>query len=342
MKTFTCKCGERLFFENTKCLSCGSLLAYEFETDQLHTLEKSVNEVYPLSGGRSVRLCQNYLDYDVCNACIDVQQETSWCIACQLNETIPNLDYAQNLEKWAKLESAKRRLVRTLLKLNLSVIPKTHQSQDGLAFAFLEDQSQNPDVFEVNVMTGHHNGLITINLAETDDWIRESTRLEMGEFYRTLLGHLRHESGHYYFERYVLGSENLSEFERLFGDYRQDYEKSLKNYYATKPTSYDHESFISAYSQAHPLEDWAECWAHYFHIVDTLETAYAFGILKDHSTNDLFSKQLSDWTLLTVKLNELNRSMGLGDIYPFILGAKVINKLKFVHQVIDPMLHPKQ
>ncbi len=323
-------------------MACGSLLAYEFETDQLHTLGESANKIYPLGDGRSVRLCQNYVDYDVCNACIDVQQENSWCIACQLNETIPNLDYAQNLEKWAKLESAKRRLVRTLLKLNLSIKPKTHQSQDGLAFAFLEDQSQNPDVLEVNVMTGHHNGLITINLAETDEWVRESTRLEMGEYYRTLLGHLRHESGHYYFEQYVLGSNYLFEFEQLFGDYRKDYEKSLNDYYEANQTSYDHENFISAYSQAHPLEDWAECWAHYFHIVDTLETAYAFGILKNPSSNDFFSQQLSDWTLLTVKLNELNRSMGLEDMYPFILGTNVIKKLKFVHQVIDPMRLPKQ
>src|SRR6202011_5238904 len=35
---------------------------------------------------------------------------------------------------------------------------------------------------------------------------------------------------------------------------------------------------VTPYASAHPWEDFAETWAHYFHMVDTLETATAFGL----------------------------------------------------------------
>jgi hypothetical protein len=236
---------------------------------------------------------------------------------------------------WKSLEHAKRRLIYSLLSLGLPIVSKKID-EGGLAFEFIEDKRTNPEVFEEHVNTGHNNGLITINIAEADHVSRAITRQYTGELYRTLLGHFRHESGHYYFARLVNGSQVISRFRKLFGDERVDYNSSLENYYTNKSTMVRDPQLISHYAQAHPLEDWAEVWSHYLHMVDTLETAGEYNIQQGSTQLDNIDEALLKWSDLSIMLNALNRSMGLEDAYPFDLSGLTLKKLRFVHDLIYP------
>lgn len=319
---------------------CNRSLAYDFTTDDFHTLDKENNNIYVTSDNQEIRLCDNYINYDVCNAIVPNDSNMNLCIACQANRVIPDLSNQSSIQKWAKLEDAKRRLIRTFLVLGLPVTPHT-EITNGLAFDFLEDQSQNPNVSNEFVSTGHHNGLITINLAEADDIHLENTKNALGEQYRTPLGNLRHESGHYYFDKLIKQTNWIEKFRELFGNNAFNYQDALNEFYASKPHLDWNQNYISEYAMAHPLEDWAECWAHYLHMFDTLETAQNFNILrKDNYKN--FNDKLVEWSELSIALNQLNRSMGLKDAYPFVLSPKVFRKLGFVHLVIDPNFEPTQ
>tara|TARA_R110002049_G_scaffold2743_4_gene21091 strand:- start:21985 stop:22998 length:1014 start_codon:yes stop_codon:yes gene_type:complete len=335
LKKFSCSCGQTVFFENTQCYACGSILAYDFEKDTMRALTQPEVGVYQSRDKKQYKLCKNYEQFGVCNVCVIHDSPSEWCVACRLNQTIPNLDNPENIQYWKKLELAKRRLIRTLLSLNLPLESMVNQQECRLRFAFLEDQRRNPDVPNEFVYTGHNHGLITVNLDEADDVSREQVKVTTGENYRTPLGHLRHESGHYYFDVLLANSQLLDGFRMLFGDESVDYKQSLDNYYSHKQYQQWQNDFISRYAQAHPLEDWAECWAHYLHMHDTLETARCQNIIEDISDNSL-DESVADWSSLIVIMNELNRSMGLNDTYPFVLSDEVIRKLNFVHQVIDP------
>jgi hypothetical protein len=199
-------------------------------------------------------------------------------------------------------------------------------------------------------MTGHNQGLITINIAEADPAERERMRGKMDESYRTILGHFRHESGHYYWDRLIRDSAWLQPFRDRFGDDRADYGKSLKTHYQNGPPADWKQRYVSAYASTHPWEDWAESWAHYLHIVDTLETAYQYGLVispragndgsrsAQHDFNaykeEDFDVLIDHWLPLTFALNSLNRSMGHEHAYPFVLAPAAIEKLRFVHQVV--------
>src|SRR6202044_2237030 len=148
----------------------------------------------------------------------------------------------------------------------------------GLAFDVLADP---PEGAGETVRTGHENGVITMNLAEADDAIREQRRTELGEPYRTLLGHFRHEVGHYYWDRLVRDGGRLDECRDCFGDETRDYGDALRKYYAEGPPPDWRGNFVSAYATAHPWEDFAETWAHFLHITDTLEMAGSLGIRVD-------------------------------------------------------------
>jgi hypothetical protein len=247
------------------------------------------------------------------------------------------LTLPDNLAHWRLLEAAKHRLFYTLLKLRL---PLSTRAEDpaGLASDFLADGA-------APVLTGHENGLITINLAEADDAERERRRHQMGEPYRTLLGHFRHEIAYYYWDRLVADSPSLDLFREVFGDERRDYGEALQEYYAKGAPADWPDHFVSAYASSHPWEDFAETWAHYFHMVDTLETAGAFGLVVkpkvsqsvaakvdyDPHTGDM-SRLIDAWLPLTFAVNSINRSMGLHDLYPFVLSPTAIAKLAFVHE----------
>jgi len=340
MKIFACSCANRLFFENTTCLRCKKTLGFDPESLQLLPLNNEKRglwapDQHTLFGDGRFRRCKNTLDYNVCNWLIPEYDQHSYCIACRMNEKIPSLTKAENHDLWASMEVSKHRLLYTLLSLGLPVIPKSDAPSKGLAFAFLEDKRTNQNVRHEHVLTGHTAGLITVNLNEADNAFREATRKEFGESYRTLLGHFRHESGHYYWDLLIKGTSIIEPFRELFGDERKDYQQALKQYHSNPVVMNEKRGYISNYAQVHPYEDWAETWAHYLHMVDTLETAASFGQIKFTEEKLGFDEMMALWVELSIMMNSLNRSMGFYDAYPFILTSKIKKKIYFVHQLLS-------
>jgi hypothetical protein len=343
MKIFSCICEQLVFFESVTCTRCGRALAFLPGRQQVMSLEPD-GGLWRAPDGSRHRLCQNYTQQAVCNWAVPVEEGQDYCRSCRLNQVIPNLGHPGAQEAWHRLEIAKRRLVYTLIDLDLPLESKTEDPQHGLAFQFLEDDPAAGKVF-----TGHDQGLITINIAEADDPFREKMRVQMGEVYRTLLGHFRHESGHHYWDRLIDGSLWHAPFREQFGDERADYEQARQRHYDQGPRADWGAWHVSAYASMHPWEDWAETWAHYLHMTDTLETARAYGLRVRPRPADgpqqpalragrldprHFEDLISGWYPLTMALNSLNRSMGLPDPYPFVLSDAALAKLRFVHEVI--------
>jgi|RhiMethySRZTD1v2_1073278.scaffolds.fasta_scaffold134013_2 hypothetical protein len=335
MKTFRCACGARVFFENTRCLTCSRELGFFPRELAIVALEPAGQDVYrPAAREGSFKKCQNNVEHGVCNWMIDASDSYALCLACRLNNVIPDLTSPESRELWAEVEGAKRRLVYSLLQLELPLVPKAEDPENGLAFDIKAESGSE------RVLTGHDDGLITLNLAEADDVARERMRVAMKERYRTLLGHFRHEIGHYYWGRLVVGTGELERYRALFGDERADYAESLRRHYESDAAPDPMGAYISGYAAAHPWEDWAETFAHYLHVIDTLETAQHFGFTSDlprkpgpPEMRD-FDLLMREWLDLTLALNALNRSMGLPDAYPFTISPQVREKLEFVHQRI--------
>ena len=347
MKYFSCAvCSNQIFFANSHCVNCQTALGYIASEKQMGCFEKHSGTLWlalnPEIKGKRFKPCHNYQHHQVCNWMVPADSEEIYCESCLLTHTIPNLDNPDHIVYWARLEHAKRRFLYLMQQLN--TMPRPKRSQDdrfGLRFDFLMPTENTP------VMTGHANGIITLNASEADVIYRETTRIKMGENYRTLLGHFRHESGHYYFDLIQHLRPNLiDEFREYFGDERQDYSEALKKHYEDGPPDNWSASFVSSYASTHPWEDWAETWAHYLHMMDTLETAYYAGLVVKTNTSDLnnlelkenpigaqdFDLLLQHWMTLTFNLNALNRSMGLEDAYPFTLSNAVLDKLRFIHK----------
>ncbi|RBM08020.1 zinc-binding metallopeptidase family protein [Novacetimonas cocois] len=351
MQLFSCQsCGQVLFFENTACERCGHKLGYVPDINSLSALTPDENgdgwqALDPRATDAPYRFCANHA-HDACNWLVPASQpEQQFCVACQFNRTIPNLSVPGNLERWCKIEIAKHRLFYTLLRLRLPMHTRRQDPQNGLMFDFLDD---GPD--GSTVMTGHQNGLITIALREADDAQRERMRMEMGEHYRTLLGHFRHEIGHYYWNLLVRDGHRLEECRAIFGDDRMDYQQALQRHYENGPPTGWRTQYVSEYATCHPWEDFAETWAHYLHIVSTLETAWAYGMtVREQPGNpkalramiadnpydvETFDTISQGWLPLTYAVNSLNRSMGLADFYPFVLTPTILRKLAFIHQLV--------
>ena len=344
MKLFSCQgCGELLYFENVRCENCGRTLGYLTDINEISALDPAPDGWQVLAApGKSYKFCRNY-DAGMCNWMVRADDQEGFCVACRHNRVIPDLSTAGNDALWRKIETAKHRLFYSLLRLGLPLDSRTDDPEHGLAFDFLADP---PESHASGVMTGHDSGLITLALKEADDATREKVRSEMGEPYRTLLGHFRHEVGHYFWDRLVeTDADRLQDFRDLFGDERQDYEMALKRNYEQGPPPDWRDNFISTYAASHPWEDFAETWAHYLHIADTLETAGAFGLkVKPRRARGALAaaidfdpykagveKLIDAWLPIEFATNSMNRSMGLTDIYPFLLMPKVIEKLNFVH-----------
>jgi hypothetical protein len=309
---------------------------------------------------RKYRQCKNSIDYNICNWMVPDDDDIALCASCRLNHLIPNLDEIQNITLWFRIEQAKRRLLYTLYNLNLPIVSRIQDPSRGLCFEFLQNVSDcgeftNEATASRNIITGHQSGKITINLLEAEHSSRMELRDRMNERYRTLLGHFRHESGHYFWDRLIDGTERINSFRELFGDERLNYEQALSYYYEQGPPSSWQNVWISAYASAHAWEDWAETWAHYLHMVDTLETAHDFGFrihgfdISSPGTDSQmgsgyfnpvsFENLFNDWCRLSVALNALNRSMGMDDAYPFAISDTALNKLRFVHETVRSVNH---
>ena len=351
MKLFVCPhCGGRLYFENAQCLNCGSLVLYD-----------SGRGVFVLSGV-GAPACINAAE---CGCNWMAEPKSPFCRACALNKTIPDLSISGNRERWIRVEAAKKRAVYSLLAFGLPVGAKAAPGDEfGIAFDFLADPLSGDAPTGEHVLTGHDNGLITLNVAEADSSEREKMRAEMGETYRTLLGHFRHELGHYYWDRLIRDDPGrLERFHALFGDEGDDYDEALRRHYAQGAPPDWESLYISPYAASHPWEDWAETFAHYLHITDTLEMVRALNIplarLETEAGDELpdgdggqppmgearesrgekpppepFDRTLARWLVLSEASNSINRCMGLPDLYPFVISPVAAQKLDFVHELL--------
>jgi hypothetical protein len=355
MKTFHCQnCGHPIFFENVRCLQCGSELAFLPDRMTMAAIER-VGEKDGTALWRpsrrwrnqaaQYRMCHNHGAYQACNFAVPADDPNPLCVSCRQTRVLPDLSQPDNTQRWYRIEMAKRRLFYTLAKLGLLDATPAGGERDGPVFEFLADQPGQ------QVMTGHAQGLITINVAEADDAERVKRRVEMHEPYRTLLGHLRHESGHFYWDHVVEPfPDRLERFRALFGDDRQDYAEALQKHYASggQPAGWQ-DNFVSAYATSHPWEDWAETWAHYLHMVDLLETAASYNtrltvpgteaeveeVINPLETGSPdFDVLVEQWVPVTLLVNSLNRSLGQEDAYPFAQSANTLRKLRYVHDVI--------
>ncbi|MGJ6124775.1 putative zinc-binding metallopeptidase [Mycolicibacterium sp. Y3] len=337
MRDFTCpNCGQHLAFENSVCLSCGAALGFSLEDKALLVIASAEHSGHAGAVASSeYQLCAN-LHVAECNWLVRTAGPPQLCASCMLTRTRPSDGDEKALASFAGAERAKRRLFVELYELHLPVVGRDADPQYGLAFDLLSSEQEK-------VLTGHVNGVITLDLAEGDDVHREQLRIEMSEPYRTLLGHFRHEIGHYYFYRLVGPSPDYrTRFEALFGDPDADYQAALNRHYTNGAPQGWEETYVSSYATMHPAEDWAETFAHYLHIRDTLDTSAAFGFAPASATFDRkmlgpsgFDTIIEMWLPLAWALNMENRSMGKDDLYPFVLPPAVLEKMRFIHTVVD-------
>lgn len=344
MKIFQCgNCEHSIYFENVACENCGHLSGFR-DTDRKMLTFDSTKEIL-ISDREKIeyKFCKNK-EYDVCNWVLEKDSPEEFCSACQLNRTIPKLSDSDNFENWTHMEIAKHRLIYQLQKIGLPLPNKMDHDEEGLCFDFVSNKN------DPKLMTGHANGVITILIKEGNSVLREQARKDLLEPYRTLVGHLRHEVGHYFWDILIRDyPEILAEYRSIFGDETEDYGEALKTYYENGAPKDWQESFISKYATSHSWEDWAETWAHYLHIMDMVETAYFFRIsvkptgkknsLKtrvyfDPYLIDNFDTIVETCVPLSFAVNSINRAMGIPDLYPFVISPKIIEKLRFIHRLL--------
>ena len=373
MIPFHCgRCGHAVFFENVRCGHCDALLGYlpgercmgAFEEDAPATPPadsaavptadsapapvltpaptprwRRVGEACAGAGDALFTPCANRVQHDVCNWMLDPGDTGLLCRSCRLTAVIPDLTVPGNLARWAAIEAAKRRVMFTLIDHGLDPDPKAAPTDTkGLALHLLGAVPGGPPV-----MTGHAGGTITINIAEADDVEREATRVAFGEPVRTLLGHLRHELGHYLQQRWITGAA-AEACRATFGDEREDYAAALARYHAEGPPADWQQRFVSAYASAHPFEDWAETCAHVLLVSDAVQTAESWGLRLDgpvararptsSRSQPMDRVVIEHWLPVAQFLNAMNRSLGLRDSYPYLMPDAVLEKMALVQRLL--------
>jgi hypothetical protein len=336
MQPFPCSvCGQLLFFDNSTCLRCESPLGYVPADGELVAL-RTVDSVLERADGRPGRFrrCANRL-VARCNWLVPIDDVAERCASCRLTTLRPNDSEVESIGAFADAEAAKRRLLHQLMALGLPVVDRSVDPANGVAFELLSSRG-------LNVITGHEAGVITLDLSESDDAHREFVRQQLGEPYRTVLGHLRHEIGHYYWPILVEQQGEVDGFRHLFGDEREPYEDALVRYYDGSNAAFS-DDYVSRYATMHPWEDWAETFAHYLHIDAGLVTAEANGLTVGEPASSAgrtalatrddidIAETVQSWLGLTIALNAMARSIGQPDLYPFVLSPRVVEKLDFVH-----------
>lgn len=344
-----CSCDAPLFRENTVCLTCGAAVGHVPDNAILTSFsilpDGRWKADHPELRGRHFKPCSGRALAHQCNWMLDAKDTGEQCLACSLTRTIPDLTVPGAPDHWAAVEHTKRQVVIQLLRLEIPVKSKlTHP--DGVCFDLLEPQAAG-----ATVMTGHEDGVITLNLSEANPAQRTATRELMGERYRTLAGHLRHELAHYYWDLLAVNPEWLEQCREVFGDERQDYGAALQRHHQNGAPGDWSLNYISPYASSHPWEDWAECFAHYLHMEEGLETSAQLGIdlRKLHlravpfdrsvlggdisrRSAEKFLDRIDRWVLLGLATNELNAALGHEPAYPFVLNAAVVNKLHFIQE----------
>jgi hypothetical protein len=326
VRSFRCRvCDNPLHFENSVCVSCGTALG--FSRAERAIVPVSETGTYVDGTGLVWHVCANL---NLCGCTWLAPVEGGQCSSCDLTRTRPSDDDVEGLTHFPAAEAAKRHLLVELDSLGFDVVGKDVDPDDGLAFDLLSS-------VEENVVIGHADGVITIDLAESDDAHREKVRARLAEPYRTMLGHFRHEFGHYAEWQLVRGDERMARCRELFGDESADYGEALQRHYDQGPPDDWATSYISTYATMHPLEDFAETWAHYLHICDTIETAREYSLVTIGGL-DAFSSfrdvVTGVWIPLSIALNQMNRSMGKDDVYPFVIAPPVLDKLEFVASLL--------
>ncbi|TCM14403.1 hypothetical protein EDF56_11348 [Novosphingobium sp. PhB165] len=359
MRAFPCpNCHRLLHFEARLCPGCSVTLGYDPAADTFRFLADNATQ-WRDDGGASaeVVVCANNDDFQICNWLVEKDEPTALCRACRHNRTIPDLAEPSVPARWARIEQAKRRLFHTLLKLHLPLETKVagQAGGRGLAFDFLYDRAAEA-AGTPQILTGHDGGVITLNLVEADDAERERIRHAVGEPYRTLLGHFRHEVGHHFWSR-LIGNDpdELQAFRQVFGDETADYQASLQAHYGNANGKVWTDDFVSYYATSHPWEDFAETFAHYLHIVDVLATAGGFGLclssIEEWAGSSPSSAALDPYTAEAAKLaemmaplsfsmNAMNRAMGQPDLYPFHLSPAIVCKLDYIARLVSKAAVP--
>jgi hypothetical protein len=332
------RCHDVTVLETLECPGCGLAVGFHPPTLTMREATRGGVDV----DGRTWVPCSNR--GWGCNWLVAEDVGAARCLSCRLNRQRPDASDTMALEKLSDASRVMRRLIVQLAELGLPVDP-FYEREGGVAFDLLSSDSG-----QGRVTIGHANGVITIDLIETLDDYREALRIRLGEPYRTMLGHFRHEVGHYY--QWILVEQTgwIDECRELFGDERASYSEAIDRHYREgAPEGWD-ASYISEYATMHPWEDFAECFAHYLHITDSLTTAAAGGLVlqadrldglidadvaprrsyQDASTSEM----LGDWQWLSLLLNRINHAMGRSDLYPFTITEPVRTKLDFVHRVV--------
>ena len=339
MRRFTCeRCAHAVAFAAQNCAGCAHHLGYLSHERNVRILEPTSNPAVFLVAGSEDAWWRCLNSAWGCNWMLPAESESPWCRSCQMTRGRPDEARPDAIQAWIAAEAAKRRLVHQLDELELPIEIRSASIPDGLAFDLV-------DVPGEGGITGHLDGVITLDLAETDEQHRDDLRRVLGEPYRTVIGHLRHEIGHYYWARLVAQTEQIDEFRRLFGNERVDYQAAVEQHYAGDTTDWDSTHHVSAYAASHPLEDFAESFAHYLHILDAIDTADAHHLsvsdcaqLPDVGTDAYqgFEDILDAWRPINEAINAVADALGTPAIYPFDPTGLVVDKLAFVHrQVLD-------
>ena len=351
MAPYACpNCARLLHFEARVCPSCAFTLGYDPAADRFLFLGDNATTWRDAAGNaHAVMVCGNNNAHGVCNWLVPEGEGQPLCLACRHNRTIPDLSAPGVPDRWGKIEAAKRRLFHTLLRLRLPIETQAEAAERGtgvgLAFDFLYDPVAE-ETGAVQITTGHEAGLVTLNLIEADDVQREKMRTGLGEPYRTLLGHFRHEVGHYYWERLIKGGAELDAFRQLFGDERISYEDAKQLHYGDGGTGWSTD-YVSAYATMHPWEDFAETFAHLLHIIDTLATLGGFGMRmtrwpgqQEQPSIDFdpyraeTAQLVAEWGPFAFAQNSINRAMGQPDLYPFHLSPAIATKLDYINRLL--------
>ncbi|HEX5737552.1 MAG TPA: putative zinc-binding metallopeptidase [Hydrogenophaga sp.] len=377
MRTFQCThCHSLVFFNDLQCMQCGHALGFDPRTLSMCAVApaeeqapEQTSQLWQVAGGAGAgerqpegpfRFCLNHTEHQACNFLLNADDTQAYCVSCRQTRVIPNLANPGNLQRWATIEHAKRRLYYSLARLGLEEGVAGEGGVRTPVYEFREDIPGEPPV-----MTGHDDGLITLNISEADDAERTRRRIDLHEPYRTLLGHLRHEVGHYYWDEFFLNDPpSLEAFRECFGDETEDYGQALQRHYQ-QPRADWQSAHVSCYATSHPWEDWAETWAHYLHLMDLLEIAASYRLafelpgpngpkpvqcLDPYAAMDdpeqakkpsdsvpmpTLHELLSQGMSVSLVLNSLNRSLGQDDAYPFVLTTPVLDKMAFVHEIVQ-------